>query len=140
MHALTLSLYLPSRAKLWCTLQLKGQMLGRQIHSFYFFPTLFSSVYDETFISFSPVAYHSTFLIISFSLLSYKLSTIAHGRSSIIVQLMPFLCPPAAFYSPPPLLSQQWHLVPVNICQQVPPPQLSLFPLAWHYHYKIAAS
>jgi hypothetical protein len=37
-HALPLSLYLPSRAKLWCTLQLK-----RQIHSSYFCSTLFSS-------------------------------------------------------------------------------------------------
>jgi hypothetical protein len=32
-------LYLPSRAKLWCTLQLKGQIL-----SSYFSSTLFSSV------------------------------------------------------------------------------------------------
>ncbi len=34
-----LSLYLPSRAKLWCTLQLRGQK-----HSSYFSSTLFSSV------------------------------------------------------------------------------------------------
>jgi hypothetical protein len=38
-HALPLSLYLPSIAKLWCTPQLRGQ-----IHSSYFSSTLFSSV------------------------------------------------------------------------------------------------
>ncbi len=39
LHALPLLLYLPSRAMLWCTLQLRGQ-----IHSSYFSSTLFSSV------------------------------------------------------------------------------------------------
>jgi hypothetical protein len=36
VHALPLSLYLPSSAKLWCTLQLRGQM----IHSPYFYSTV----------------------------------------------------------------------------------------------------
>jgi hypothetical protein len=39
VHALPLSLYLPSIAKLWCTLQLRGQ-----VHYYYFSSTLFSSV------------------------------------------------------------------------------------------------
>ncbi len=39
MHNLPLSLYLRSRAKLWCTLQLRGQ-----VHSSCFSSTLFSSV------------------------------------------------------------------------------------------------
>jgi hypothetical protein len=36
VHAFPLSIYLPSRAKLWCTLQLRGQ-----IHCYYFSSTVF---------------------------------------------------------------------------------------------------
>jgi hypothetical protein len=39
VHALLLSLYLPSIAKLWCTLQLRWQ-----VHFSYFYSTLFPSV------------------------------------------------------------------------------------------------
>jgi hypothetical protein len=42
VHAFPLSLYLPSRAKLWCTLQLRGQI--RTLPLFLFFPYMLCTV------------------------------------------------------------------------------------------------
>ncbi len=54
-HTLPLSLYLPSRAKLWCTLQLRGQM-----HSPYFSSTLICTLWYWTYCNLLSLLQHSS--------------------------------------------------------------------------------
>ncbi len=45
VHALPLSLYLPSRTKMWCTLQLRGKI---HVHSPYFYSTPICSLWERS--------------------------------------------------------------------------------------------